>query len=513
MRLIRCLGIVLLSFAATAQSGPTNLTFVAADVHASAKDVLQIDGLAPGNRVTIRGASLSQLIADAYDVPEDRVVGGPKWLDVDQFDVIAKAAGASSLAELRTMLQALLAERFQLKAHKTEKPSPAYALTASKRGLQLKPSKGGEDGGCKRPQDGSVSQICTGVSMSRLAEILPSLAPAYFNHPVVDRTGAKGNYDFSLKWTGRGMLGSSPDTVSLYDYLEKQLGIKVEQETISLAAIVVESVNETPTPNASNVKDALPPMPTEFEVAEVKVNKGADQRHDFSFNHGRLDAVGIPLKPIIGFAYGVDDGMIVGQQGWMDTDFFDIVAKTDPAVDFEGMRPMLRKLLSERFGLVVHNEERPVTVYALTAGKAPKLTTGNASARGGCKLTVDNGLRTYTCENASMADLADKAPGVAAGYLDHPVVDLTGLKGAYNFAISWNGVRRTRPATAEQKAGDATAVAAAPLAGGAANAASDPGSGITFFQGVEKIGLKLTQQKHTMPVVVIDKLSRTPVEN
>ena len=81
------------------------------------------------------------------------------------------------------------------------------------------------------------------------------------------------------------------------------------------------------------------------------------------------------------------------------------------------------------------------------------------------------------------------------------MADLTGLKGAYNFAVSWNGVNVTRPQPG--KGGD----------GAAPGMAADPGSGITFFKGLEKIGLKATKEKHPMPVLVIDKGDRTPTEN
>lgn len=148
-------------------------------------------------------------------------------------------------------------------------------------------------------------------------------------------------------------------------------------------------------------------------------------------------------------------------------------------------------------------------IYGITTLKGLKLKEGDPASRGGCKLNVDNqGLRTYTCENTSIAELADKLRGVAGGYLNHPVVDLSGLKGVYNFAISWNAINRTRPTPAGPREGGAGAAATESV-----NAASNPGGGITFFQGAEKIGLRFNQEKHPMQVLVIDKVQRTPVEN
>jgi uncharacterized protein (TIGR03435 family) len=65
------------------------------------------------------------------------------------------------------------------------------------------------------------------------------------------------------------------------------------------------------------------------------------------------------------------------------------------------------------------------------------------------------------------------------------------LKGAFNFAVSWNDRAATDPG--RLRSTDATAEPA------------ELGSGITFFTGVEKIGLKMTREKRPMPVVVVDK--------
>ncbi len=450
-----------------------------------------------------------RLIAAAYGVKEDKVVGGPKWVDVDQFDVIAKAAEASTQAQLQSMLQALLADRFQLKVRKEERPYPIYTLTVAKRGLSLKPSGPQASGDCKRANDnGFATYTCSGVSMASLAERLPGTAPGYFNHSVVDRTGATGNYDFTLRWTGRGMLGANPDTVSLFDYMEKQLGIKVEPSTMPMLSVVVESVNETPADNPPGTKEALPPAPAEFEVADIKLNKGGDPRMNFALNHGRLDIAGVSLRVLIQVSFGVeDDGMLAGGEKWLDTDRYDLVAKTDPTVDFEELRPMMQKLLEERFKLVTHKEDQPVTVYTLAALKGAKLQDGDPSARSACVLTVDNGIRTYACSNTTMAEFVDKLPNFAAGYLDHPLVDMTGLKGAYNFAVGWSPLNRTRAG------GGRGGQAAAGATAAEANAASDPTGGFTLAEGLAKLGFKLTQQKHPMPVLVIDKMQRTPTEN
>lgn len=498
MRLRALLSMFLLSGPAFAQSAASGPTFVAADIHRSGKDEVSMGPMAPGSRVNIRAATMVEIVSMAYGVKEEYVVGGPRWVSADEFDILAKAPKSATLPELQPMLQALLADRFQMKVRKEDRPQPVYALTVARRGLQLKASKSEESGDCvHKPDDPGNYRTCTGVTISRLAELLPNFARNYFDAPVVDRTGDKGKYDFTLQWTGRGRLGE-PDSINLYDLIEK-LGIKVEKSTQPTPVIVIESANETPSPNPPDTASLMPPMPTEFEVADIKVNKRPDTPHDFRIANGRVDVVGVPLKPVLAFAYNIDDSMVFGPN-WLDTDMFDVIAKTEPFVDVEGMRPMVRKMIDERFRVTAHREERLVTVYAITAVKNARLTEGDPNARGGCKIVVGSGMRNLVCENASIAVLAEKAQDVAPGYLDHPVVDLSGLKGVYNFTIGWNGVQRTRPD--------------APKSGAEANAgvASDPG-GITFFQGAEKAGLKFTQQKHSMQVLVVDKIDRTPTGN
>src|SRR5580698_361621 len=92
MRISTTIATILMAGAAFGQGGSTNATFVAADVHASPKEefAFSFQNLAPGNRVILRGLTLTHMIALAYGVEDDKISGGPKWLDGDKFDVIAK---------------------------------------------------------------------------------------------------------------------------------------------------------------------------------------------------------------------------------------------------------------------------------------------------------------------------------------------------------------------------------------------------------------------------------------
>ena len=136
----------------------------------------------------------------------------------------------------------------------------------------------------------------------------------------------------------------------------------------------------------------------------------------------------------------------------------------------------------------VHKEDQPVSVYALSAVK-PKLKEADAATRTACKLTL-GGTRSYTCQAATMAEFAAKLQSLAPRYIDHPVVDLTGLKGGYDFTLSWMTAPVLRPENAEARPGQ------------------------TIFEAIDKqLGLKLAPQKHPMPVLVIDHVDRAPTEN
>ncbi len=96
------------------------------------------------------------------------------------------------------------------------------------------------------------------------------------------------------------------------------------------------------------------------------------------------------------------------------------------------LRVLARAMLARRFGLTVHDDRQPITVFALTAVK-PKLRDADPSARSTCKRGIEDGNVAFACRNVTMAQFAERISQTAPGYLDHPVVDLTGLEKELRF--------------------------------------------------------------------------------
>src|SRR5665213_556547 len=491
--------LLLLCGLAAAQT--TTTVFEAADVHVSPPGAAESEAILPGGRLEFRAITMLRLINRAYSVPVDSVAGGPAWLDTDRFDVIARAPSGASEAAMQAMLQTLLIERFALEVRREEKPAPVYVLLPPKRNPP-KESAGG-DPGCKRgTEDGHASVTCHNMTIAALAESLPGLAPGYFNHPVVDKSGLTGTYDFTLGWVGRANLGpgSEGNSLSLYNVIEKQLGVKVEQQTAPMPVLTVTRVNQNPIQNPPGTTEKLGAPPTEFDVAEVRPSS-PDEKENFEMNNGRIKATMILLKDLIQFAYNVEDDGVRNGPKWLESERFDITAKTAPTASEDTLRTMVRSLLEQRFGLTVHMEKQPVGVFGLTAAK-PKLKDAEASERSTCRITAADGARMFTCANVTMGQFVERLRPVANGYVDRPIVDLTGLKGSYDFVLTWSPVRRI--------AGRAPS---APAGEGAIVPSADPTGAITLFEAIDRqLGLKLSERKHPMPVVVIDKVERKPSE-
>ena len=516
----RVCSFALLSASAFGQSVAPAPSFEAADVHVSphANNPSMRGGLVRGGRYEMRTATMVDLIRIAYSVDETNVIGGPSWLDTDRYDVIAKVPANSTPESLKPMLQALLADRFKLAVHSDSKSLSGYALTAGKHPL-IRQSDGSGAKGCEnRRSDSAVvnqSYSCHGMTMAAFADTLRDIARGYIGgNPVTDATGLKGAWDFDVRWSGRGLLATAgSEGVSLFDAIDKQLGLKLDLQKVSVPVIVVDSVNRTPTENQPGVAKALPVLPAEFEVADVKPSSPGTEQNFRIQPGGRLDAKGMTLKDLIEFAFDLDnDDAIAGGPKWLDSERFDIVAKAPSdgqQIDFDAMQPMAKTLLADRFRLATHYEDRPVTVYALVPAK-PKLKAADPANRSGCRnMGAASGgpasalLRTYTCQNMTMALFADKLRGFAPGYVDHPVVDATGIDGPFDFAFSFSGAGVFRN-------GGGRGAGQAP----AASSASDPNGAISLFEALEKqLGLKLEVQKHPMPVLVVDHVEQKPTEN
>jgi uncharacterized protein (TIGR03435 family) len=358
--------------------------------------------------------------------------------------------------------------------------------------------------------------------MTAFAETIHMFAGGYLDQPVVDETTLEGNWDFSLKWTPHDLLvKQGADAITVFAAVEKQLGLKLELKTAPRPVFQVASVDETPTPNAANIAEALPePPPVPFEVAVIKPAAPGEKGYGH-IGGNQIETRAIPLKFLIDFAWGLnsnDKEAIANAPAWLDSPKWDITAKaganvrvdkfaSGSMVNFEDLRSMMRAMISERFQMKWHMEDRPVTAYTLVAVHPKLKPTTNPTERTKCKegpgpdgkdpRTANPVLnRLVTCQNMTIAQIGDELQRQASGYIYNTVMDGTDLKGSYDFTLSFSSVDKILPTT-----------------GDTANS-SDPNGAISVFDAVNKqLGLKLEKTKRPYPVLVIDHIEETPTEN
>jgi len=144
-----------------------------------------------------------------------------------------------------------------------------YALTSGSAKPKMTKADDFERAGCKpdpnAPKAATNIQVmirCKNTSMAELAQFLQQQANAYFDHPVVDATGIDGSWDFLIGWTPRQALqgqpnanpndptasapASDPNGITVFEAVEKELGLKVVKQKRSMPVIVVDHVNDKP---------------------------------------------------------------------------------------------------------------------------------------------------------------------------------------------------------------------------------------------------------------------------
>jgi uncharacterized protein (TIGR03435 family) len=530
-RLAQAALITILSAVAFGQSPQTLPSFEATDIHVSPRDPNPnpnpypqvISGFLRGGQYVILNSNLVDLISLAYGIPADRVLGGPSWLEINRFDVLAKTASDTTIDTAKLMVRSLLGDRFKLVFHNEDKPESVYVLTAGKRGPQLKEAAGGATNCQGVPQSFAAGAVpyqvvsCKNMTMAAFAEIVGQMASAYIDKRVIDMTGLRGEWDFEIKWTGRGNLAAAgKDGITIFDAVEKQLGLKLELQTRTAPALVIDRVNRKPTDNAPNIEKVLPAFPSEFEVAEIKPSDpNSNVRRTPTQSTGRMDLRGFTVKELIMIAWNITNNDFVVTPKALETQRFDVVARTPldlvlvgrNTVDLERLREMSRNLVIGRFKVKFHMEDQPVSVYTLLSPKQEtKLKKADPNSRTHCIRTEwlnASGARqtTLTCQNTTMAQFAERLGNEASSWLDRPTIDMTKLEGGWDFELKWTPQNFFNTAARGQ----------APNAPGTS---SDPNGGVTVFEAVEKqLGLKIELQKHPMPVLVVDHAEEKPTEN
>lgn len=154
-----------------------------------------------GRRVTVR-----RIIQAAYNLSDFQVSGGPGWLDSDTFDLEAKTESPANKDQQRQMLQTLLADRFNLKAHRGTKEMAVYFLTLGKNGPgpALHEMKDGVAPPEIKPAEFLTHQAFgpTAIIRGTLQDFATQLSSPLFDfgRPVVDKTGLRGTYVGYLHW-------------------------------------------------------------------------------------------------------------------------------------------------------------------------------------------------------------------------------------------------------------------------------------------------------------------------
>jgi uncharacterized protein (TIGR03435 family) len=275
------------------------------------------------------------------------------------------------------------------------------------------------------------------------------------------------------------------------------------------ASLAVTSFAQAPSSQtAAALKPGIPAIAARpaFEVSTVKPNKSGNSGSDTDFRDGRFTASNISLKNLLQYrAYGIPASRIFGGPKWIDSERFDIEAKTDGAVAHwlrtlardqrrVQMQVMFQQLLADRFKLAVHWETRDLPVYAIVVAKKGPTLHPSQEPDGSSDTSAHDGQ--FTAHNISAAQLADALTQELSRELGRVVIDKTGIQGKYDVSLKW-----------------VPDSGAALMSGGTAGPALPPNSGPSIFTAIqEQLGLKLRSAKAPVQVLVVDH-AEMPSEN
>ncbi len=249
----------------------------------------------------------------------------------------------------------------------------------------------------------------------------------------------------------------------------------------------------SPTPIRSIKSEFLKPgaLPA-FVVATIKPSK-PDTVTLIQIRGNRFATAGTTFVDIFKYAYGVNAGQVVGGPEWLRTQKFDVLAdpETEDRPSSDEMKAMVQQLLLERFHLVIHQDKKNLSVYALMkAAELPNLTKSVVDPSGTPRVAYDprGQLRVG---NVTMADFATFLQRFV---LDRPAVDQTGIVGRFTLSLQWtpdNFTGGEMPVTSKEDA-------------------SAPPNLFTAIK--EQLGLKLQPTKARADVIVIDRVDH-PSDN
>jgi uncharacterized protein (TIGR03435 family) len=216
-----------------------------------------------GHHFLFRGANLDDMIALGYGMHTKQIVGAPDWAGKDLFDVegTPDVPGMPNQKQMASLLQNLLADRFQLKFHIEKRELSVYVVTVAPGGPKLTettaavndPSGMGFGG-----PGGSQGVTAVGRNLT-MADFAMWFQSGVTDRPVVDQTGIKGRYDIRLKWTpdesqfaqfgGSGFhtppaSDAADAPPNLYTAIQEQLGLKIEATKAPDDVMVIDSVEK-----------------------------------------------------------------------------------------------------------------------------------------------------------------------------------------------------------------------------------------------------------------------------
>jgi endo-1,4-beta-xylanase len=193
--------------------------------------------------VRFTNLSLENYIQMAYEL-EPFELSAPDWTRNDHYDITAKVPAGSQQEQFPAMLRGLLEQRFQLRFHREPKVVPVFALVVASGGLKAKPSATPPEQGTQQWSYGHLDARAT--SFSYLAGALSHMRAV--GCPVVDRTGVRDVFDFTLDWAESDeQEGEGTPTIRLA--LMQKLGLKLEPLKLPVEILVIDHVERKPSEN------------------------------------------------------------------------------------------------------------------------------------------------------------------------------------------------------------------------------------------------------------------------